>query len=428
LARDTLTHIRGILSDLFGHVEAYPLRALYFFTYTGTCIAGNFFLVSLRREGFSGREIAYVASMGPFMMFLAQPLWGVLADRFGRRRCLTVATFTTAVIYLRMYWVHSFWPIFLTAGAMALFSTPLAPLMDSVALDFVEERGNLSYGMFRVWGAIAAGVGTAGAGFLIEGHPTRTAFLWAMGALLTGTLFVATGKSPVPKHAVEKITFKGISPVIRNVPLMTFLVLVLFVAISSTAFWNFYGVYFTDIGGSSSLYGLAIAISAVAEIPFYFLSYGIIKRFGLQRALLFSFVCSTIRLFAYAFIGNPRVAMWIELSNGASWTLFWVAAVEHVNQLVKPEWRATGQSLLNASCWGAGAILGNLWNGFLLDYFRFHFINPWVPLAIQKVCFTSGLLLAALTVVSALFFKIVKEQKPVAACPATFTNNEEVVS
>jgi len=67
--------------------------------------------------------------------------------------------------------------------------------------------------------------------------------------------------------------------------------------------------------------------------------------------------------------------------------------------------------LLNASM-GAGTILGTLWNGFLLDYFRFHFINYWVPLAIQKVCFVSGLLLAALTIVCALVFKTGRHRVP----------------
>jgi PPP family 3-phenylpropionic acid transporter len=303
--------IRGILSDLFGHVEAYPLRAVFFFTYAGTQIWINFFLVSLRREGFSGKEISYVASMAPFMMFIVQPLWGVLADRFGRRRCLSVATFTTAVLYLRMYWVHSFWPIFVTAGAMALFSAPLAPLMDAVALDFVEARGKLSYSMFRIWASIATGVGTAGVGFLIEGHATRTAFLWAMGAALTGALFGAAGKSAVQQHAVEKVTWMGVGSFVRNVPLMTFLVVVLFVGISSTAFWNFNGVYFTDIGGSTSLFGLAIAIDAGSEIPIYFLAAPILRHIRLQRVLLFTFMCATLRAFSYAFISNPRVAVWI---------------------------------------------------------------------------------------------------------------------
>ena len=41
--------------------------------------------------------------------------------------------------------------------------------------------------------------------------------------------------------------------------------------------------------------------------------------------------------------------------------------MEFVNKLVKEDWRATGQSLLYASYYGAGAIVGNLWTGYLSD-------------------------------------------------------------
>jgi MFS family permease len=34
---------------------------------------------------------------------------------------------------------------------------------------------------------------------------------------------------------------------------------------------------------------------------------------------------------------------------------------------VREEWRATGQSLLYAAYYGAGAIVGNLWAGFLYE-------------------------------------------------------------
>jgi PPP family 3-phenylpropionic acid transporter len=404
-----------MLSDLFGHLEAYPVRGLFFFTYVGTLIVANFFPVSLRREGFSGKEIGYIGTLGPIMMFAAQPLWGVAADRFGRRLCLGLATFATAAFYFRMYWLHGFWPLFLTAAVMTLFSTPLGPLMDTIALDFVATNGKLSYSMFRIWGAIAAAVGTAGAGFLIEGHAMRTAFLWAGGSLLIGLLFAAVAKTAAPKQTREKVELKDAGLVLRNRPLLTFLIIVFFAALFSTAFWNFYGVYFTDLGASSTLFGLAIAVSAVGEVPLYFLATPIIKRFGVERALLVSFLCSTLRLFAYAFIGNPKVAIWIELCNGVSWTLFWIAAVEHVNRLVRPQWRATGQALLNASCWGAAIILGMLGNGFLLDYFKPHFINRWVPLAIQKVCFLSGLLFAALTLLSAIYFEVVRRRASLVA-------------
>jgi PPP family 3-phenylpropionic acid transporter len=400
-----LTIVRPMLMDLFGHWEAYPLRALYFFTWVGTSIAGNFIIVTLRHDGFSGKEIAAIATVGPLFGFFVQPFWGFIADRFGRRRCLSIGILISAAIYFRMYWVHGFWPFLLTAMALAL-SPPLQPLMDTLALDFVESKSKLSYGMFRIWGAIAAGVGAAGAGFLIEGQPVRTAFLWATGGLLTAGLFTRAGKSAVPHRAEIKGTRPNFASFVHNTPLVSFLVVVIFFVISSTAFWNFNGVYYTDIGGTTSFFGLAIAIAAVAEIPFYFLAAPIIRRFGLGRVLLFTFICAALRAFSYAFISNPRIAIWIELSNGVSWTLFWVAAVEYVNQLVKPEVRATGQVLLNASCWGAGTILGIQWNGFLLDFFKPHFLNSIIQHAIQKVCFTSGFLLVVLTIVSALVLKI----------------------
>jgi PPP family 3-phenylpropionic acid transporter len=415
--RELPTAIRGIIEDFLGCAEAYPVRGLFFFTYAGICIAGNFFFVALRQEGFSGKEIGLLGSMAPLIGVLVQPIWGVVADRFDHSRCLRLATLVTAAIVVRMYWVRGFWPFFYITALLALFRAPLQPLMDAVALDFVEARGKLSYGMFLIWASIASGVGTAGTGWLIEGRATRTAFLWGAGMMLAGILCGALGKRATPKHSIEKTTFKGLGSVVRNVPLMAFLLIVFFVFFCSTAFWNFNGVYYTDLGGSSILFGLAVAMASTGEIPFFFLAAPIFKRVGLHRTLLFTFAFSTLRLFAYAFISNPRVAVWLELSNGISWTLFWVGAVEYIKQIVKPEWRATVQSLLYACSFGAGTILGVVWNGFVLDYSRRHFQNPWVTLPVQKLFLASGLLFAAVTLVSVVYFKNVRQQ-PLAAAGA----------
>jgi PPP family 3-phenylpropionic acid transporter len=412
---DLWLRIREVFKNFLGYADAYPVRALYIFAYGGFTIINSFLVVILRREDFSGKQIAFICMVIPLMAFLTQPLWGVLADRFGRRRCLRIAMFFCAAVCLRLYWVHGFWIFLFTATLLAFFFTPLAPLLDSVALDFVEVKRKLSNSMFRLWGAIAAGAGTAGAGYLIEGHATRTAFLWSAAVFVAGVLFCRSTTGAAPKRTLEKITMKGLGSVLRNSRLLSFLFIVLVLAMSSTAWWNFLGVYYNDIGGSSSLFGLAIALDCMGEIPFYFLANRIIKRFGLRNVLLFTFTCSTLRLFAYSFIRNPKIALLIEPSNGVSWTLFWVAAVEHVNKIVSPEWRATGQALQYAFCFGAGTLLGLLWNGLALDYFALHFSNSWVPFAIQKVCLLSGLMLATVTGVSALVFRREGQRVPAEA-------------
>jgi PPP family 3-phenylpropionic acid transporter len=413
-----LTRLREPLRDFLGHADAYPLRALYFFSYVAFGTTVTFFSVFLRGEGFSGKQLGYASIIGPIMMFLALPLWGVAADRFGRRRCLNLTLLATALLYFRMYWLHGFWPLIFNCGLLAFFATPTTPLMDAVALDWVEAKGKLSYSMLRLWSALGVAVGTMAVGRLLIGHETRCAYLWAMGGLLTAVLFGQLVQTGAPKHAMAKlrITFRDLGPIIRNVPLMAFLAIVFLAAIGSASVWCFYPVYMHDIGGSSAVLGLAIGIQGISEIPFYFLAGMILKRIGIQKTVLLSFACWTLRVFAYAFNHNPRLVIWIEAFNGIYWTLFWVASVEYVNSVVKPDWRATGQSLLTASRNGAGGILGGLWSGFLFDYFSIHFINPYIHLAAQKLFFSSGCLLAVVTVASALYFRMASRRLPVAAC------------
>ena len=78
-------------------------------------------------------------------------------------------------------------------------------------------------------------------------------------------------------------------------------------------------------------------------------------------------MATVVRLLLYGFIKNPVAALPVELLHGLSWSLFWVACVEYVNRQVDEQWRATGQSLLYASDFGAGAIAGNYWTGYLYD-------------------------------------------------------------
>src|SRR5687768_10499378 len=72
-------------------------------------------------------------------------------------------------------------------------------------------------------------------------------------------------------------------------------------------------------------------------------------------------------MFLYSIVKNPQAAIAIELLHGISWSLFWVVCVEYVNMLVREDWRVTGQSLLYAAYYGAGAIVGNFWTGYLVD-------------------------------------------------------------
>jgi PPP family 3-phenylpropionic acid transporter len=113
--------------------------------------------------------------------------------------------------------------------------------------------------------------------------------------------------------------------------------------------------------------GYGISFQGLCELPLFYLSARIIGKFGIKTTLLITVSALCLRMFLYSIVKDPQTAILIELLHGISWSLFWVVCVEYVNTLVKENWRATGQSLLYAAYFGAGAIAGNFWTGYLYD-------------------------------------------------------------
>ena len=110
-----------------------------------------------------------------------------------------------------------------------------------------------------------------------------------------------------------------------------------------------------------------LSFQGLCELPVFYFSARIILRLGLKTTLLITVLATVIRMTLYYFIKTPVATLPVELLHGFSWSLFWVVCVEYVNRLVDEHWLATGQSLLYAAYFGAGAIAGNYWTGFLLS-------------------------------------------------------------
>jgi PPP family 3-phenylpropionic acid transporter len=108
-------------------------------------------------------------------------------------------------------------------------------------------------------------------------------------------------------------------------------------------------------------------LQGLFEIPFFYFSARIIARLGLRTTLLITVLATAVRLVLYSVVNTPSLALPIEILHGISWSLFWVICVELVYKLVQKELLATGQSLLYAAYYGAGAVIGNYWVGYLTE-------------------------------------------------------------
>ena len=130
---------------------------LFWFTYFGSLgIFFPYFSLYLRENaGLSGTEVGIILAVSPLVGMIAQPLWGHVADRSGARsRVLGFLALGTAAGYVALGLAQGFWMILLAMAALALVGTAVFPLMNSVSLAILRDKGRHAFGRVRVWGTI----------------------------------------------------------------------------------------------------------------------------------------------------------------------------------------------------------------------------------------------------------------------------------
>ncbi len=343
------------------------LRLLYFLVFCCTAswlpVMADFCI----SRGLTGIQTSVVLSITPLMMFLVQPLTGTLADRFGFRKILLLASTLSAFSYLGYLMQGGFLWLMAVTIVMSVFYNTIQPVFDSLSLQLAAKDPAFSYGTLRVAGALGWAVTGIITGKVIDGSQIGMVFVISfisMAGVALLTLFLPKQDVILPS---ESAGYTGSTQLLKNKQLLFLLLAVVLISTGGTAIWNFYSLYMKGNGASATLVGYGLSLQGLCELPFFYFSARIMLRFGTRMTLILTVLVLSLRLLLYAFVSKPEMAIPIELLHGISWSLFWVACVEYVSKLVDAKWMATGQSLLYAAYYGLGAIAGNYWTGFLAD-------------------------------------------------------------
>lgn len=345
------------------------LRALYFLVFCCTAAWLPIFADFLKDHGLSGLRISIILSITPLLMFLVQPYVGMLADKFGYRRVLLWSSALAGFSYLTFLFDGGFYYFGLMTILMAIFYNTLQPILDGLALQLSAQDERFSYGTLRIAGAAGWAFMGIVVGHYIHEVDTSVIFVFSAMSMFLTWLLSWTVPPPSTEQTItlEQISFEGFSHLLTKRTLWLILAVAFLVSAGATTIWNFYSIYLHELGASSRWVGFGLSLQGLAELPLFYFSALILTRLGMKTTLAITVLATAIRLALYAFIKHPQWVILIELLHGISWSLFWVVSVEYINRLVQVEWRVTGQSLLYAAFLGAGAIVGNLWTGWLYD-------------------------------------------------------------
>ena len=345
------------------------LRAAFLFGFASLSSWMPMFNLWLETNGLSGIQIGVIAAIPWLLMLVIQPFWGMLADKYGKLLCLKISLIGAILLFILFPFVKSgVVLIAVMTVALSLFNTPVLPFLDSIALDQVESKHINSYSTIRFWGAIGYALGASFTGWLISIIGVQAAFFSSGGFLLLCYLSALKIINVKQEASAVDIEFKHLGKIISNKILLIFLFIIVIVSISQSAITFFLALYMKQIGASSETTGMAIGMEGISELPFYFIAAWLLQRMAPGKVVFMAIIATSIRLFLYSINSNPDLVIFIEAMNGLTWTLLWVSSVEFVNSLVPAKFRTTGQSMLWAAYFGAGAVSGNILSGWMYQF------------------------------------------------------------
>jgi PPP family 3-phenylpropionic acid transporter len=355
----------------YTRVSAGVIKLMYFLLYAGFASWMTYFFVYMKDDcHLGGVEIGTLAASQQLNNLVFLPLWGMIADRYGRRKIFLLTLGVSSILLLVFMIQGSFWFYLVCVLVFSAIYNPVASLLDGIALELCAESGaTVSYGNMRLWASLGWAMSAAITGWLVSPQWLFTIFPAASIILLvtwvTGLFFYKK------KSVIARDTSVSVSAlwhlVTHDSRLLLFFIFISMFYVLNAPIMMFINLYYKEIGGTNMHIGMAFAVQSVCELPFFFWGDRLVGRYGAKQLMLFSMVVAAVRMFLYGATSSPWVAIGIGGLHGITLGLFLVAVVAYAHSIIPPAQKSTGQSLLYTFL-GLGACLGNLANGFFKDF------------------------------------------------------------
>ena len=215
--------------------EANRLRILYFLVFCCTAAWLPIIAEFLNDKGLTVWQHSLVMAITPLMMFLVQPFYGVIVDRYGYKKCLLLASLLASVSYTGYLAGESFaWLIFITL-VMSLFYNTVQPILDSLSLRLAQNNPEFPYGKLRIAGAAGWAVTGIVTGYLIDANNTTIIFLVSAVSMFLTFLFALPLKT---EGARDNTSFRYVGKLLQIRSLSFLLICVTLISFGTSAIWN----------------------------------------------------------------------------------------------------------------------------------------------------------------------------------------------
>lgn len=325
----------------------------------------SFLPLLLTYRGLSGQEIGWVLAIGPTVSIFSQPFFGFMSDKFQTvQKILLVTIFGLIISSFFFFQMEVLGLIMVFAVLFYFFSSAIGPLGDSLAQRRATALG-VPFGSIRTWGSIGFAISSLVIGQYVDWVGIQYLFIPYMA--MTIILFIVTTQLVDVKVTTKPVQLRDVTVLLKNKPLLLFLLVMFLVTITHRANDSFIGLYIGEVGGRDSLVGLAWFMGVFSEAMVFMFAGKWFRKFHPLVFMILAAWIYAFRWFAYAFIADPYVIVVLQVFHGLSFGIFYVTSFQFVSRLIPEHLQATGHLMFMTVYFGFSGIIGSLGGGYILD-------------------------------------------------------------
>jgi Arabinose efflux permease len=321
----------------------------------------------LMHKGFEAGRIGTIIAVGSLVSIVAQPVWGYVSDKKKTVKrilllllaaCLCVGTGLLAVEHLLL--------IIVMYACYMFFGSPIGPLAEALCISHAQEHRR-EFGRMRVWGEIGVGLSVLAVGYLVK--EVGIGKLWLI-FLACGVMAVAAAlRLRESKVTPAPVNLRALGRLFTQPRLLWLLLIVLIVGIPHRMNDSMLSLHLKELGASESFIGIAWFIGTMSTVPAMMFAGRLFRKYNAIGVMTIAAVGYGIRWLICSAADSASVLIAAQVLHGATFPLFFLAAIQYMMTIVPAELRVTGQSAFAVTFAGIGGLIGNAAGGYAIQLF-----------------------------------------------------------
>jgi len=341
---------------------------LYFALYGAAACYYPFLLLYLESRNLSYTQIGMVFALNSLVGIISQPIWGYITDKhLTKKKTLLISSIFCAVLIFNFLAAHSFLYIIASVTLLMIFQSITIPMCDAYSYEIIVQTNTFSFGQVRFMGSIGFAVVSVILGRLIQLTSQGSSFL-LFSLLFILVAYLVHGIKSKKNTNIKRPCIKDILDNIRQFKFLIFVFSVLLVNIALGANSSYIAKLVIETGGNATILGFVWFISAISEIPAFFLGNHLQKRFGDLNIYLLAVGLYALRFLLNSIEQSYLSVIAIQLLQGITYPLYLMGAMQYLYKIVPEQIKASGTTLLSALGFALGSFIGNLGGGVLLEH------------------------------------------------------------